>query len=72
MNLIIKIFSTIGSIIGIFFFAKSKGKNEQKNEQLKQENDNTNQNFKIVKDVSNMSFDDKSDFLLSKQRNKGN
>ena len=72
MNLIVKIFSIIGSIIGIFFFAKSKGKNEQKNEQLKQENENTNQNFKIVKDVSNMSFDDKSNFLLSKQRNKGN
>lgn len=70
MNLLIKIFSVIASLVGLFFFAKSKGKNEQKNQQLKEENENTQQNLKINKEVSNMSFDDKSDFLLFKQRNK--
>lgn len=70
MNLLTKIFSIIVSLIGLFFFAKSKGKNEQKTQQLKEENENTNQNLKINKDTTNMSFDDKSNFLLSKQRNK--
>lgn len=70
MNLLIKIFSVIASILGIFIFGKLKGKNDEKQKQLKVENENLQENIRINKEVSNMSFDDKSDFLLSKQRNK--
>ncbi len=70
MNLLAKIFSVIASILGIFIFGKLKGKNDEKQKQLKVENENLQENIRINKEVSNMSFDDKSDFLLSKQRNK--
>lgn len=70
MNLLIKIFSVIASILGIFIFGKLKGKNDEKQKQLKVENENLQENIRINKEVSNMSFDDKSDFLLFKQRNK--
>lgn len=70
MNLLAKIFSVIASILGIFIFGKLKGKNDEKQKQLKVENENLQENIRINKKVSNMSFDDKSDFLLSKQRNK--
>lgn len=65
---ILSTFAFIGSALALFGFAKSKGSNEEKQKQLKAENESTQQNLSINKEVSNMSFDDKSDFLLSKQK----
>jgi len=69
---ILSVFAFIGSALALFGFAKSKGKSEEKQKQLKVENENIEQNLNINKKVNAMSFDDKSDFLLSKQRNKNN
>jgi len=65
---ILSVFAFIGSALALFGFAKSKGKSEEKQKQLKVENENIEQNLNINKKVSGMSFDDKSDFLLSKQK----
>lgn len=67
---IIKVVSIIFSICGLGFIMKLLRSKEEQQKQLKLENENMQQNLKINKEVSNMSFDDKSDFLLSKQRNK--
>lgn len=71
-KIILSVFAFIGSVIAIFLGGKAKGASNEQQKQLKQENENTNQNLKINKETADMSFDDKSDFLLSKQRNKNN
>lgn len=71
-KIILSIFAFIGSILAIFLGGKAKGESNEQQKQLKQENEDTNENIKINKKVNNMSFDDKSDFLLSRQRNKNN
>lgn len=70
-KILVSIIAFIGSVAAIFFGGKAKGASNEKQKQQKIENENTKQNLKINKEVGNMSFDDKSDFLLSKQRNKG-
>lgn len=69
MSLIIKIASIIISIAVTFFFGKSKGKVEEQKRQLKNENENLQENIRINKETSSMDFDDRCDFLLSKQEN---
>jgi hypothetical protein len=66
---IFKIFSVISGIGAIFFFGSNL---VRKKEQLKQENDELQKDIKITKKVNSLSFFDKSNFLLSKQRNKNN
>lgn len=70
-KIILSVFAFIGSVLAIFLGGKSKGASNEKEKQQKIENENLKENIKINKEVGNMSFDDKSDFLLSKQRNKG-
>jgi hypothetical protein len=70
LKIIISIFAFIGSIGAIFLGGKLKGTINEQQKQIKQENENTNENIKINKKVNAMSFNDKSEFLLSKQRNK--
>jgi hypothetical protein len=72
LKIILSIFAFIGSILAIFLGGKAKGESNEQKKQLKQENEDANENIKINKKVNNMSFDDKSDFLLSRQRNKNN
>jgi len=69
-KIILSVFAFAGSVVALFLGGKAKGKSNEQQKQMKQENQNTNENLKINKKVSNMSFDDKSDFLLSKQRKK--
>ena len=64
-----QIFSILATILGIFFFGYRKGKQEEKNNNIIKENENIKENININQKVSNMSFDDKFDFLLSKQTN---
>lgn len=70
-KILVSVFAFIGSVIAIFLGGKAKGESNEKQKQQKIENENLKENLKINKQVGNMSFDDKSDFLLSKQRNKG-
>jgi len=72
LKIILSVFAFIGSVVAIFLGGKAKGESNEQQKQLKQENEDTNENIKINKKVNNMSFDDKSNFLLSKQRNKNN
>jgi hypothetical protein len=69
-SLIFKIVSVIGAIISLFILGSRSGKNKEQNKQLKQEHDELQKDIKVVKKVNNLSFSDKSSFLLSKQRNK--
>ncbi len=70
MSLIIKIISIIFSLTGLTFLAKIFGENKEELKQQKIELENSNENAKINKQVGDMSFDDKSNFLLSKQKNR--
>lgn len=69
-SLIIKIVSLIFSLTGLTFLAKLFGENKAKQQQQKIEIEDSNENAKINKQVGSMSFDDKSEFLLSKQKRK--
>jgi hypothetical protein len=71
-SLIFKIFSVVAGIGAIFFFGSNSGRRKEQNKQLKQEHDELQKDIKITKKVNNLSFSDKSSFLLSKQRNKNN
>ena len=71
-SLIFKIFSVVVGIGAVFFFGSNSGRRKEQNKQLKQEHDELQKDIKITKKVNNLSFSDKSSFLLSKQRNKNN
>jgi len=71
-SLIFKIFSVVAGIGTIFFFGSNSGRRKEQNKQLKQEHDELQKDITITKKVNNLSFSDKSSFLLSKQRNKNN
>lgn len=68
-----KIIGFILFFIGIFFYGFLRGKKNQKNENIIKNYDNLWKNNQIRKevdkDIDNMSFSDKSDFLF---REKGN
>jgi hypothetical protein len=68
--MIIKIISIIFSLTGIAFIAKIFGEKNAESKQKNFEMENANENIKINKASNSMSFDDKSNFLLSKQKNR--
>jgi hypothetical protein len=70
IDLLIKTCSIFFTVFIIFFFGKIKGSYEEKKKQLKSENDELQENARINKKNDNMSFIDKSEFLLSKQKNR--
>jgi hypothetical protein len=71
-SLIFKIFSVVTGIGAMFFFGSNSGRRKEQNKQLKQENDELQKDIEITREVNNLSFSDKSSFLLSKQKNKNN
>lgn len=62
------ILSAIGA--AAFFFLS--GKNSESNKRIKEENENTKKNIKIIKDASNRSYADKYESLFSRQKNGSN
>lgn len=66
---LLSILAIISSAVAIFLSGKNRGSSNEKNNQQKIENAQFKENIKIITDVNSMSFDDKSEFLLSKQRN---
>lgn len=72
INQILKFLSFIIGLIALFFFGKKIGEKTENQKQQELENENMQQNININKEVSNMSVDDKFNFLLSKQNNKNN
>lgn len=71
-GLLLKLFSIIIGLGTIFFMGSSAGKKKEQNKQLKDQYDEILDDVKINKNVDNMGFADKSNFLLSKQKNKDN
>lgn len=70
IKILLSILAIIGSALIIFFTGKNRGEISQTNNQQEIENGQIKENIKIIKNTYAMSFDDKSSFLLSKQRNK--
>ncbi len=64
-----KIFLFLSSILGIFFAGAITGKKSKENEDLKNENEDLKNEIKIDQKISDMSFSNRSNFLLSKQKN---
>ena len=69
-EILIKISSVILAILAIFHLGSRSGRKDEKNKQLKEDYDNLQDNIKINKKASKLSFIDKSKLLLSRQQNK--
>lgn len=72
ISIVYIITSLITAIVGFFYIGKTKGKAQERNERLLQDFEEFTKDTNIKKEVDNMSFSDKSDFLLSKQKNNKN
>jgi len=69
-GLFLKLFAIITFIGGLLLMGFRSGRKKEQVEQLKAEHNELLKNNKINKKIDSMSFSDKSNFLLSKQRNK--
>lgn len=72
ISIIYTITSLIAAIVSFFYLGKTKGKEQEKHEKLEQDFKQFSKDINIKKEVDNMSFSDKSNFLLAKQQNNKN
>ena len=68
-SLIVKIISVLSTLGFVFLLGSKAGKKKERIKQLKNQHNELQKNVKINKKVDNLSFSDKSNLLLSKQRN---
>jgi len=70
MSLITKLGAFLLSIVGVFLAGSLSGRKKEQIKTLKKDHSNLIEDVKLRKNINSMSFSDKSNFLLFKQKHK--